>query len=428
MSRVLPAAVLFLPIAAQLAAQAFQVGAARRDITPKEPAPMWGYAGRHDALSQGIHDPLHAGALVLNAGGRKLAIVGLDLGRAPAEPSIQRTKTRILQEAGIERSFVAGSHTHHGPVLELSDDEGKGKGRFDATLRQDAQLENAIAEAVVEANGRLQPARLATASVRLDGFNANRHTKIEPKARDTDLAILRLDSAEGKPIAVLVNWAAHPATIPSGHLMISADDVGALKDYVSRETGAAAVFMQSAAGDLRTERGAKDCRAYGEALGAEVVKLAKPLFPQAVEKPEFKVQEERFRFAPRVNLKDPLISSRFAKAFFPDLIRHCQDEYENGVRPWLTVAPLNGEVAMVGASGEFFSSHAVRLKERARVKRLFFFGYGNGCHQYFPTFEAAAEGGYGANATEAPVAVAAGEELMNTALIWLYRMQEKLRT
>ena len=58
--------------------------------------------------------------------------------------------------------------------------------------------------------------------------------------------------------------------------------------------------------------------------------------------------------------------------------------------------------------------------------RLFFFGYCNGYHQYFPTIEAAAEGGYGADNQVAPAAVGAGEQLMNTALIWLYQMQGKL--
>jgi hypothetical protein len=418
---------LFLLCASALAAQPFQAGAARRDITPREPVPMWGYADRHDALSQGVQDPLHADAIVLDAGGRKLAIVGLDLGRAPAEPSLQRIRARILKETGIEHSLIGGSHTHHGPVLELSDAEGKGGGLFDATLRYYAQMEDAIAEAVIEANTKLQPANLAAGSVRLDGFNANRHSKLEPKPRDLDLSVLRLDATDSKPIAVLVNWAAHPTTIASGVLKISADYVGALKNYVSAETGAAAVFIQGAAGDMRTDRGSKDYRAYGEALGAEAVKLARSLSPLPVEKPSLQVQEERFRFTPRLNLRDPLISGLFEKAFFPELVRHFQDEYEDGVRPRLTVTLLNGEIAMVGVSGEFFSSHAVRLKERARVRQLFFFGYCNGYHQYFPTIEAAAEGGYGATPAESPAAVGAGEQLMNTALIWLYRMREKLK-
>jgi len=93
----------------------------------------------------------------------------------------------------------------------------------------------------------------------------------------------------------------------------------------------------------------------------------------------------------------------------------------------LTVALLNGEIAMVGASGEFFSNHALRLKERARVKQLFFFGYCNGYHQYFPTIEAVAEGGYGADATVAIAAVGAGEEMMNLALKWLYQMRGRIR-
>ena len=58
----------------------------------------------------------------------------------------------------------------------------------------------------------------------------------------------------------------------------------------------------------------------------------------------------------------------------------------------------------------------------ARVKQLFFFGYCNGYHQYFPTIEAVAEGGYGADNKVSPVAVGAGEQMMNTALIWIYQM------
>src|SRR5206468_5498053 len=95
---------------------------------------MWGYSARHDALSQGVLDPLYADALVIQAGDKKLAIVGLDLGRAPAEKSLQDIRNRIKEEGGVDYSFIAGSHTHHGPVLELSDQPGKGKGRFEAAL------------------------------------------------------------------------------------------------------------------------------------------------------------------------------------------------------------------------------------------------------------------------------------------------------
>jgi neutral ceramidase len=416
------------PALAQSAEPVFKAGFARRDITPREPVPMWGYGDRHDKLSDGMLDPLFAAVLVLQTGRQKLAIVGLDLGRAPAEASLQRIRQRIKAEAGVEESFIAGSHTHHGPVLELTDAPGKGKGRFDAALRYYQQLEDGIVAAIVEANQKLVPAKLAAGSIQLDNFNRNRHTKLEPKPSDRELAVLRLDDLQGKPLAVLVNFTAHPTMIPSSTLKFSADYVGALKASVEQETGAPAIFMQGAAGDQSANKGAyKDYLEFGQALGREAAKLALSLQPQEVKQPVLQVREERFKFSSRTDLSNPVVRGLYEKAFFPELIPNYIDEYVDGVRPRLTVALLNNEIALVGASGEFFSNHALRLKERARVKHLFFFGYCNSYHQYFPTIEAVAEGGYGADNQVAPAAVGAGEQLMDAALVWLYQMRGKIK-
>ncbi len=381
---------------------------------------MWGYGDRHDSLSTGTIDPLFADALVIRAADRKLAIVGLDLGRSPNERSLQSIRARLKSDAGIEWSIIAGSHTHHGPVLELTDEAGKGKGKFDATLRYYTQLEDAIVAAVLEANSKLVPARLATGVVKTDGFNRNRHTKFEPKPVDRDLGVMRFDDLSGKPIGVLVNFTAHPTTLPSSDRRFSADYVGALKAAVTRETGAAAIFMQGASGD-------QSVTAKGETIGMEAVKLARSLKPEDVVKPSIELREERFTFSSRTNFADPGTRMMYSIAFFPDLIPNYIDEYREGVRPRLAVALLNGEIALVAASGEFFANHAIRLKERARVRQLFFFGYANGYHQYFPTIEAVSEGGYGADATVSPVAVGAGEQLMNTALAWIYGLLGKIK-
>jgi neutral ceramidase len=408
--------------------QGLQVGAARRDITPREPVPMWGYGDRHDALSVGVLDPLYADALVIQAGGKKIAIVGLDLGRAPAEASLQRIRQRIKEQAGIENSIIAGSHTHHGPVLELTDREGKGKGRFDAALRYYSQMEDGIVAAIVEANARLAPARMAVGSMQLEGFNRNRHTKIEPKPSDRELAVMRFDDTAGKPVAIVVNFAAHPTMLPAGMLKFSADYVGALKAEVTKETGAAAIFMQGAAGDQSVNEGAnKGYQAFGQALAREAVKLAQSLSPEEVAHASLDCREERLRFSARTDFANPLVKAAYQKAFFPELVPNYIDEYADGIRPRLTVALLNGDIALVGVSGEFFSNHAIRLKQRARVKQLFFFGYANGYHQYFPTIEAVAEGGYGADNAVSPAAVGAGEEVMNTALIRTYQMLGRIK-
>jgi len=412
---------------AQAPAPVFKAGAARRDVTPREPLPMWGYGARHDALSVGTLDPLYAEALVIQAGDRKLAIVGLDLGRSPAEASLQRIRQRVRSEAGIEYSFIAGSHTHHGPVLELTDEAGKGKGRFDAALRYYRQMEDAIVAAIVEANSKLAPAKMAVGSIQLEGFNRNRHTKQPVKPSDRELAVMRFDDANGKPIAILINFTAHPTMIPATTLRFSADYVGAMKAEVEKATGARVIFMQGAAGDQSVNAPNRDYQAFGQALAKEVIKVATALTPQEVSSPSLEVKEDRFKFSSRTDLSNSLVRGLYEKAFFPELIPNYADEYADGVRPRLTVALLNGEIAMVGVSGEFFSNHSIRLKERARVKQLFFFGYCNGYHQYFPTIEAVAEGGYGADNQVAPAEVGAGEQVMNTALMWIYQLLGKIK-
>ena len=80
-NRLVVSLILSLLFAVSAPAQDFQVGVARRDITPREAMPMWGYGARHDALSTGILDPLYAEALVIRAGDKKIAIVGMDMGR-----------------------------------------------------------------------------------------------------------------------------------------------------------------------------------------------------------------------------------------------------------------------------------------------------------------------------------------------------------
>ena len=242
------------------------------------------------------------------------------------------------------------------------------------------------------------------------------------------MGLLRFDDATGKPLAVIVNYTAHPTSIPAATRKYSADYVGALKAAIEKETGASAIFMQGASGDQSTDRKDKDYQAYGQALAQEALKFLATMKAKDVTAPSLLVREERFKFGSRTDFANPLIKQAFAKAFFPELIPNFIDEYAEGIRPRLTVALLNNEIALVGASGEFFANHAIRLKERVRGPQVFFFGYCNGYHQYFPTIEAVSEGGYGADNRVSPVAVGAGETMMNTALVWIYQMLGKIKT
>jgi hypothetical protein len=386
---------------------------------------MWGYGDRHATLSEGTLDPLKATAIVVQAAKRKFAIVGLDLGRSPQEASLQAIRNAIKEQAGIDASFIAGSHTHHGPVLELYDEPGRGKGRYDASIRYNKQLEESIIQCIVQADQNRELASLGSSSREIEGLNRNRHTKQLPAPVDTRLSVLRFDSvASGTNIATLVNFTGHPTNISSQIRQFSADFVGAMRATVREKTNAGVVFMQGASGDISVNRGPHgDYLGFGAALGREVLKIYETIEMKQVEKPTLRTKEERFTFQSRTDFRNPVVQGVYSVAFFPELVANFVEEYQDGIRPRLTVTVLNKDIAFVGASGEFFCQHAIRLRERARFDSLFFFGYCNGYHQYFPTIEATAEGGYGADPQVAPAQIGAGESLMNQALMWLYQIR-----
>ena len=85
---------LFVPLGTATA-EVLEVGAHTVDVTPPIGIPMWGYGNRHDDLSTGVMDPLQANALVLAVGENKLAIVGLDIGRAPTRQSMAKIRQVI---------------------------------------------------------------------------------------------------------------------------------------------------------------------------------------------------------------------------------------------------------------------------------------------------------------------------------------------
>ena len=59
------------------------------------------------------------------------------------------------------------------------------------------------------------------------------------------------------------------------------------------------------------------------------------------------------------------------------------------------------------------------------MKNTLFFGYCNGHGMYFPTIEAASEGGYGADPGVSFAELGAGERMMDRALLDIYLLLGK---
>src|SRR5579872_4633170 len=112
---------LLLPMAK---AEGLRAGAARIDVTPVQPVTLTGYASRTN-LSQGVHDPISARALVFEQDGAKLALVSLDICgfyNQTAEPF----REAILSATGLKPSelFLCAIHTHSAPTPTLDREHG----------------------------------------------------------------------------------------------------------------------------------------------------------------------------------------------------------------------------------------------------------------------------------------------------------------
>lgn len=378
---------------------------------------MWGYAVRHDAPSVGVRDPLFARAVVLDDGDEKLLIVSLDLGRPPARASTARIRER-LRTQNINHMLLVASHTHHGPVMEL-DDIPDAKNPYTRTL------EDCICELAAKAKQTAVPARIGVAT-KLCELNRNRQSKRADAPVDKTLTVLRIDASDGKPIATLVNFAAHPTMLNSKLLEYSAEWPGAMSMRVQKATGAPCLFLQGAAGDLTTKPpkpGTPDD--FGAVVADEVLAQSKSITCN-IDRPNLKVARDEFSFPCLLKVGDPLVKFSLQSVFFPGLVAFYEREYREAVRPEMTTVVLTDQLGLVGFSGEMFCGHALSLRRRARMDHLLICGYCNDYQQYFPTIEALSEGGYG---TSPPVAVAepgAGERMTDQALIQLFKSRGQI--
>src|SRR4030095_3910140 len=142
--------ILFL-LGSCMARAELRAAVARVDLTPKTHEPMWGFEDRTDPAT-GTLDPLYARILVLEAAGKRVALVALDLGRTFGEPSLDHLKKVVSKASGISCLLVSASHTHGAPVIK---DEYDG-----APPEWEQQALDGIAAAIKNAADHLQDVRI----------------------------------------------------------------------------------------------------------------------------------------------------------------------------------------------------------------------------------------------------------------------------
>ncbi len=430
---------LILAAVQVLPAQGLKAGVAKVDITPPAGVKMWGYGNRKGPAT-GTLDPLYARVLVLEAGEKRVVLVTLDFGRCFGPSSLARLRKSAEQSSHANYVLVAGTHTHSGPVIQ---DEYK-----DAPPAWEDSALNRINEAIATASQSLAAARIGTGrGIAYIGHNRLRinpdgtvswfekNPTMAPTAPvDPTVSVLRVDAADGKPLAILVNYSCHPVVFGPDNLQYSADFPGVMTRTVEQAVGDGTLcfFLQGAPGDINPYYavvplaedaiGRRDWS--GERLGNEAARVAKAIHTTDDPNPSLDYAEDNLTF--RLRWDPEKFRQGLIAMFGPRVLEEFGARIQSEMQLPVGVVVINKRIAFMTMPGEPFVDFQMDWRNRCPVRDAFFLGYANGYFGYFPTMRMTTLGGYGAGSATTWVEVGAGEQMVNHALVVTYKLLGKL--
>ncbi len=266
----------------KVAAGSVRAGVAKSDITTRAKGAL-------------IHDPLYAKALVLDDGATKVALIAMDviaigmIGEVK-DDFLPKLRSRIQKELKIpgRNVLVNASHTHP-PGRLLCDDREQVNRTFDAVRRAAQNMTD-----VKVGWGRGHEDRFTmNRSLRLKNGKAwtIRHANPCPPDEevaavgptDTEIGILRIDRTDGRPLAVVYNFACHPL-FGDARGSITANFPGFASRVIEENLGhgAMALFLQGAGGDMIDVRfkdftRPRDTEPLGMMLGQSTLKALRKI-------------------------------------------------------------------------------------------------------------------------------------------------------
>jgi hypothetical protein len=408
------ASTLFASVTSSAEAPAnWKAGVATVKVTPREPIWLAGYASRTKP-SEGVISDLHAKALALeDAAGTRVVIVTTDLIAIPRVLREQVSRA-VAEKFKLSPSalMLNCSHTHCGPVVK-DDLEMAVIYQLTPVQRQlvesyFVELRDKIVGLVGAALEGLQPATLGYSHARC-GFAMNRRLPTSggyqnspyPEGPvDHDVPILRVESPDGKLLAVAFGYACHNTS--TALPQIDADYAGYAQTEIEKaHPGATALFVMGCGGDQNPyPRGKIEwAQSHGKSLATavEAALLPKPKpvrGPLLVDLEQIDLPFEavtKAELLKRLESKD-VYEQRSAKAVLSEAetTGKIRESYPYPIQ----VVQFGGDLTLVALAGEVVVDYSLRLKRELGDGPMWVAGYSNDVFAYIPSARVLKEGGY----------------------------------
>jgi hypothetical protein len=454
---------LALIVAAPTVADELRVGAASVDITPPVGTPMAGYYA--ERLSKGVHDPLHAKAIVLERGGKKAALVSLDLISTPLA-MVEEARREIERTSGIlgPDVMISATHAHTGPVLQGTGARASAFGGDNPlALAYHKRLPAKIAESVRLADRALRSAKVSAGHGQESAISFNRRFhmtdgtvgwnpgKNNPKILkaagtiDPDVAVVYFEALDPArtPLATYVNHAVHLDNV--GGTEFSADMPATIAELMGRFKGPdmLTVYTSGCCGDINhidvrwaePQKGHENAARMGVILAAEVLKTWPRLRPEPVG--ALRVKSARVKLPlPKITPEDvetarAAVDRLSGKGKPPAFLEQVQAfkvldvEARQGepIEVEVQVIALGDRVAWVSLPGEIFVELGLAIKQDSPYQHTIIAELANGAIGYIPSRRAYAQGNY--EVVSARCAEGSGEMLVDAAVRLLKELHQE---
>ncbi|MDO8994971.1 MAG: neutral/alkaline non-lysosomal ceramidase N-terminal domain-containing protein, partial [Daejeonella sp.] len=405
----------------------FRASVVTVDITPNSPKMLLGYSARQ---STGVHDRIYHRIIAMDDGVKQFFLVSSDI--CVISPSEYDHVALLLQKKlGIDpiNFWWSLTHTHSAPEVGVPGLPAVFMGeryKHEVDKEYTSMVEQKLIDGITEARSKLEPARLGVGW----GFsqaNINRRAvDVDGKATlglnpdgevDRRIGLMRLDKANGSPLALIANYAIHGTVYGPANLEISGDAPGIVSTYVEQKTGVPLLFINGAAGNIapiysvtQSPYSSKEneLRQFRVLLGDKILEANKDILSTT---------DSVSLFIGSLNIETPRKANL---GWSEDLAKYTRTTSTgvNMVKLPARFLKINENIAIWSLPVELFCEISNEIRERSPFPFTFYYGYTNGWLGYLPTAKAWENGGYEVE-TVSPYTPAVEKDLKESVIGYL---------
>ena len=388
------------------ATDGFRASVVKVDITPETPQWMRGYNPRQ---STAVHDRIYHKIVVLDDGKNQFYLISTDVVGIPV-PEYERVTDILKQTMGIDPLNVWWSvtHTHSAPEIATHfkgvsfpsmANRAKLAAGHEADTEYTVTFEKKLIDGIKEARSKLAPARFgvgwgysqANINRRAIDVNGKASLGLNPDGEvDRRIGLIRIDKADGTPMAVIANYAMHGTVLGGESTVISGDAPGIAAEYVEEKTGAPMLYINGAAGNL-----APIYSVYPNPRAGHLMQFRTLLGDKILDAySKIATTDDKISLVTgSIIVETP---RRSDVEFSPDIVKHMRTTSAglHMVRLPIRFLRINSDIAIWSAPLEMFCEISNEVRNHSPFPYTFYFGYTNGSLGYLPDETAWQHGGY----------------------------------